>query len=85
MKNNPYDSVMDGVLKRVESVSDKIARNFKGVKPFNKEPIKNSDLLNAYLQMTPTDMAMLLQNHGADKVNEFVAEMEQLKNKRGTI
>ncbi len=83
MKENVFDGVVDKTLNRIESVSDKIAKNFKGMKPFNKEPIKNKDLLNAYNSLTPQEMQTLVQTYGTDSINNFIGEMENLKMRRG--
>jgi len=83
MKENPFDKVVDKTLSRMESVSDGLAKNFKGMKPFNKEPIKNRDLMNAYNSLTPQEMQQLVQTYGTDTINGFIGEMENLKMRRG--
>ncbi len=83
MKENIFDGVVEKTLSRIESVSGRISDNFKGMKPFNKEPIKNRDLLNAYNSLTPQEMQTLVQTYGTDMVNDFIREMENLKMRRG--
>ena len=83
MKTNIYDTVVEKTLNRIEKVSDRIAANFKGVTPFNKERMPTKDLLNAYQSLTPEDMNSFIQTYGRDTVNNFISEMEMLKQKQG--
>ncbi len=80
-KTNPYDTVLDGVNKRIEQVSDKLADRFKGIKPFNKEKIPRRELLQYYNGLDVRDMEYLIQRHGYDTVNSFIGEMEAMKAK----
>lgn len=82
MKDNIYDNVLDKTMKRIERASDRIAKNFKNVKPFQKEPLKNKELLLSYEMLTPDDMNQLISRHGRNAVNEFIGEMEQEKVRR---
>jgi hypothetical protein len=81
MKPNIYDLVLDKTVKRVDDVSTKIATQFKNIKPFNKEPIPKSEMLNAYRGLTMDDMVYLIQKHGRDKVNDLIYELEMEKSK----
>ncbi len=83
MKENLYTKVLDRVYEKLDKTSEKIALNFKGVKPFNKEPISKSKLLEAYNTLTPMEMNNLISTHGEESVNDFIREMEELKIKRG--
>lgn len=79
MKDNIYDKVLEKTLKRVEMASDRIAKQFKNVKPFDKEPIPKKELLDYYEMLTAEDMQYLVQQHGEDVINGFIADMEQYK------
>lgn len=81
MKENPYDRVVTKTQKRIESVSDRIARNFKGTNPFDKEPVSTTDMLTSYEMLLPEDIQYLISEHGRDKVNDFIGEMETLRTK----
>jgi len=79
MRENPYDKVLDKTMKRVENATNRIAKNFRGVKPFDKEPIDNKELLKYYEGLTPKDMSYLVQTHGAEAMNDFIYEMEMTR------
>ncbi len=76
MKDNVYDEVLKRTLERVESVTDTISKNFKGVKPFDKKPIPPREVRRAYDSLSVDDMKFLIQRHGQEKVNQFIGEME---------
>lgn len=81
MKENVYDKALDRVLARLDSVSDRIGRNFKGVKPFDKEPIQKRNMLQYYEMLNAEDMRYLVKQHGEEAMNEFVFEMETERKK----
>tara|TARA_Y100000310_G_scaffold199556_1_gene199532 strand:- start:1324 stop:1584 length:261 start_codon:yes stop_codon:yes gene_type:complete len=81
VKKNIYDSVVDRVVKRVEMVSDKIGENFKGVKPFQKEPLSPADQLYTFNQITPEIETMMRQEMGDETVDDYFAKMNQLRRK----
>ncbi len=82
MKDNLYDKIMDKTYSRIEKVSDRISHNFKNVKPFNKEPISEKDMLDSYGMLTSPDMEDLIKRYGYDEVNDFIGELELLKAQR---
>lgn len=79
-RDNLYDTVVEGVFQRMESASDVIAKNFKGVKPFGKKEISKKELFEAYDQLGTLDMEYLVQKHGREKVNSLIADMERQRN-----
>lgn len=81
-QDNLYDRVFDQVMARIEKASDLLGRNFKNVKPFQKEPVDNKELLFYYEQLTPLDMRWLIERHGEAKVNDFIYEMETKKRRQ---
>lgn len=81
MKSNIYDSVLEKTLARVEKATDSIAKNFKNVKPFDKEAVSNKEMLFWYNDLSRDDMIYLLKRHGGEKLNDFIYEMEQIKEK----
>jgi len=76
MRDNPYDKALERTLGLIDKVSDKIGRDFKGVKPFGKEPISKKKLLEFYNQLTNEDMEYFIQEHGEETVNQFIQDME---------
>ena len=77
-----YDAALKGIGDIIEEVSDSIAIEFKGKKPFDKEPVSNEEMLYHYNQLTPEQMDNLIQTKGRDAVNEMIYKMEQLKQRR---
>lgn len=82
MKENPFDRRMDKLLDYTNHISDKMDKEFKGMKPFDKEVISDEDMYKSYKMLTPTDMAFLIQKHSYEEVNEFVREMESYPMRR---
>ena len=82
MKNNLYEDALDGVEDVVNEVSQGIADEFKKAKPFDKEPIPNDQLLQAYVNLTPQDMQMFMQKYPKDVLEDFIFDMEDLKDRR---
>ena len=82
MKDNTYDLVLSKLEKRIDMASDRMAKNFKGMKPFDKEPIKTNELLQHYEGLTPEDIVYLIEQHGPNTVNDFIGEMETAKMRR---
>ena len=83
MKKNRYDRINDKILNRIERVSARMTREFKGANPFDKEPVSKEEILYYYNQLTPEKMNELIQTHGRDTVNQMIAEMEGLKRRKG--
>ena len=77
-----YDQAVNKVLSRIDSVSSRVAENFKNVKPFDKKEIPKSDLLQAYSQLGTQDMEYLVARHGRESINKFIQDMEVLKRRK---
>jgi len=85
MKENYGDVVVQKVKERCYRAKDKLASDFKGVKPFQKEPVDKSELYesyNYYLKEAPDRfgyMQQLIDTYGYEAVNNFIFQMETLK------
>ena len=79
MKENVYDIALNKVLTRIDKATDRIASRFKGVVPFNKEPINQEELLRTYSSLNVSDMVRLIERHGVEKVGDFIKDMETAK------
>ena len=77
MQENVYDSVVSKMLDRIEKASDTIALRFKGVTPFNKERIPEKEIRAAFQTLSRQSMIKLIERHGVEAVNDFIAEMEE--------
>ncbi len=78
-KEGISDKVIDLLHKRTSAVRKKLEAQFKGVKPFRTEPLSSDEELFYYTQLSPEDMTELIRRHGPEKMNNFIAEMEQRK------
>lgn len=81
MKESIFDKVVDQLSARRDVIRARLALDYKRTKPFRKEVIPLQELLSAYNELKPQDMQMLTQKHGEEKVNQFISEMELLKDK----
>ncbi len=83
MKPNFYDTVLDKVLERVEKATGNIDKDFKGVKPFDKEPVSTEESIYNYSKMTPEMEQILRQAKGDAYVDEYKVKMEKMLARRG--
>ena len=83
MKENVFDKVVERTVNRIEMATDRIGKNFKGVKPFDKEPVTDADKLYGYNQITPDMFMDLRQSMGNDVVDDYIWEMEEIKRRMG--
>jgi len=80
--DNRYDRILKLVSNRVDRVSGKIAKDFKGTTPFDKVKISDSEMLNEYLSIQPEQMQGYAQQYGEEAVEKYVNEMEALKRRK---
>lgn len=80
-KVNIGDSVLSEVMKGIGKVTDYVSKEFKSVKPFDKEKIDPREQLFWYEQLGIEDMNYLVQKYGEDAVNKYVYEMTMLQDK----
>lgn len=85
MKRNRYDRISDKMLARIERVTNRMTREFKGTVPFDKEPVSEDKQLAEYMNMNTQMMDERMQRDGAEATNMWIENMENLKNKRGWI
>lgn len=81
MKDNIYDIAMEKASKRINNALDKINKDFKGVKPFDKEPVSNDDMLLNY--NTPGYVENIDRTQGRQAANDFIYEVYKIKKRRG--
>ena len=84
MKENIYDKALEKVLLRIDKATDRIAFQFKGVQPFNKEPMDKEKLLRSYESLATSDMVRFIERHGVEKVGDFIKDMETTKQRRSS-
>ena len=83
-----YDLVADKLNKRRNAVQSVLRKRFKKTKPFRTEEVSNDEMLVYYNQMTgdvnsELYLKTLIERHGETKVNDWIADMEQAKRRRG--
>ena len=79
MKEGIYNRVLAKMLTRIENVSTRMAKEFKGTRPFDQEAVDNRQRLYDYSQLTPEKIQFARQNFGNEVVDNHILEMEQLK------
>jgi len=82
MRKNRYDRIMDKMLNRIERVSDKMAKEFKGTNPFDKEPVSNDEALYEYENMGYEKFEQIANTQGLEAAVGWRDEMEALKQRR---
>jgi len=82
MKENIGDIVIEKMKKRRDAVRVILAKQYKGVKPFRMTPATDNDLLEMYNQLTPEKMNELVTQYGEDEVNQYIVDMEYIKQGR---
>jgi len=82
MRLNRYDRIQNIMLNRIERVTDKFAKEFKGTNPFDKKPVSNDDLLLEYETKGFETFSQIADTQGLDAAVEYRDKMEQLKIRR---
>ena len=82
MRENVADRILTRMNKRVMAVADRLAIQYKGVKPFDAQEIKPEDQLFWYEQLGQMDMAYLVQKYGRESVEQYIYESEMIKQRR---
>ncbi len=83
MKDNFFDNVLSKTLSRVDGATDRLSKQFKNVKPFDKEVIPTKELYSSYQMLTPEDMQGLVQQYGPEAMDDFIREMEEYGGRYG--
>jgi len=80
---NIYEKVVDKLHERNARVNQKMHAQFSKQRPFRQEPITQDEQYYWYSKLSwPDDMIQLVQKHGEDNVNQYVAEMEKFRQER---
>ena len=82
IKEGYANRIMGKIEARVERVSDKMAKEFKGIQPFDTERVSPEQQLRDYEQLRPQDIVNMIRQYGPDAVDKFIYENEQLKQRR---
>lgn len=80
-KDNIADGILSQLMKSIDDVSNYVSDQYKNVKPFDRAKVDSKEVLFNYDQLSPMDMAYLVDKHGNDKVNEFIHDMEMKRSK----
>lgn len=85
MTKNLFDDVLGGVTEIVESLSDSLAKEFRGTNPFDKKPVSDAEALYEYdnIRQDPNKINDLLNQVGDEAVSKYFQEMEALRQKGG--
>jgi len=78
MKRNLMDGVMDATLKMMKGYEAFLDKEFKNVKPFNKERMTKREQMDKYRQFTPETEQMMRQTMGNQVVDAYKSRMESM-------
>lgn len=82
MKANIYDDALKDIISIYLEVSKELGSQFKGTKPFDKEPVSDDEMLVQYNMMTEQDFDAMQQKAGTQGTMDFINKMENLKARR---
>lgn len=73
-----YDRILAKMMSRIERVSDRVAKDFKGTSPFDKEELSVKERIYKYNQITPEIDAALRKQVGDEDVDLMHINMQKL-------
>ena len=82
MRENRYGRIQTIMLNRIERVTNKMAGEFKGTAPFDKDPVSNDDLLMEYETKGFETFSQIANEQGLDAGIAYRDKMEELKTRR---
>ncbi len=88
MRTGTNDKILKRMTELNGKVTLKIRDNLKGVAPFASKPIPPEELIYAKNFIGFQDLTELVNEFGADKVNELIFDITMMENRRkksGTI
>jgi len=83
VKEGLNDKILNKVLKMSDRITDRIAIETKGQKPFASVEMHAEDLIWASDNLGYEDMTDLINEFGYDAVNRQLFEINKLKKRRG--
>ena len=82
MKKEGFDNkILGGMQDRFNRVKGKMTKQFGKTIPFASEKISRQQQIQDYEALKPADILRLVQQYGAEAVEEFRLEMEQERRK----
>ena len=82
MEKHFGDIVVDKLKERRDVVRATLKQRFKRTQPFRMEKISDEEMLALYNSTTPEQMVDMINQYGAKSVNDYIGEMESLKERR---
>ena len=83
LEKSIFELAVDELLELQQLAKLELRARFKRTKPFRMKEIPADERLYEYNTMTPEKLNTMIETYGRDDVNQYIAEMEQLKAKRG--
>jgi len=85
MKENIADGILSEVVDLIGKASGYLKSEYGKSKPFAKQKVSTAERLYEYDQFRqqPETMDAKIEREGADAVNQYIYEMEQLKKRVG--
>ena len=75
VRKNRYDRIMDLMMTRIERVSDRMALEFKGTNPFDKEPVDKKQALFNWSTLDPEVQNQLRQTMGNEGIEDYLQKL----------
>ena len=79
MKPNFGDLVLSKMMDRIEKASDRLAIQYKNIKPFDSTKVSSQSMFDTYSGLGIEDMNKLIQKYGEDVVSEYIYDMEKIR------
>ncbi len=79
LRKNRYDNIVDKMFTRIERVTDKMAKDFSGTNPFDKEPMSNAEMLQEYNINGYNVFKQIADTKGLSEAIKYRDKMERLK------
>ena len=83
LEKSIFELAVDELLELQQLAKLELRARFKRTKPFRMKEIPADERLYEYNTMTPEKLNTMIETYGREDVNQYIAEMEQLKAKRG--
>lgn len=83
MESGFWDDVTTELKQSMQFLRMSVREDFKGTKPYRKDPPDPKQQLLDYDSLTPQDVEFARQNYGDEVVENYIRDMEQLRGKYG--
>lgn len=83
MKENVFDDMFDGIYNILDELSTDIAKEFKGIRPFQQKRIPERELLYNYRKLSEEEKMLYQQSIPPELWHAYEKQMQKLGVKYG--